>query len=217
MSDKFHVSADGTPHQCFASIRPCPLGGQDEHYASETEARAAFESSMASETFTPLSKGYTITALIPVSAPRMENGSGGSMQQLPVKGDFETPKDAVEWAKANLRDSTSLITLRNEEWDITSRVNENGQVKARTGDPMETGDFASLNLIDISEDREVFETKDVPTIGKFLIKKYGKNIQDERTLKVFSNSASSFVDQHTLSRIRAYVRAGTFGVKKTDR
>ncbi len=45
MDEKFHISRRGTPAICRAESGNCPLGSDDEHYATREEAREAFESS----------------------------------------------------------------------------------------------------------------------------------------------------------------------------
>lgn len=47
---KFHISQDGTPRACSAKIA-CPIGGQDEHYETADEARAAYENQHVGQTF----------------------------------------------------------------------------------------------------------------------------------------------------------------------
>lgn len=39
---KFHITEGGNPGPCSATVRACPLGGEDKHFGSEDEARAAF-------------------------------------------------------------------------------------------------------------------------------------------------------------------------------
>ncbi len=40
---KYHVSSDGNPRICTASEGNCPLGGNEAHFPSKADARAAFE------------------------------------------------------------------------------------------------------------------------------------------------------------------------------
>lgn len=35
---KYHIKKDGTPGICYATTKPCPLGGPDKHYNTEEEA-----------------------------------------------------------------------------------------------------------------------------------------------------------------------------------
>lgn len=52
---KYHISLKtGQPNICRATVKPCPVGGENEHYDSKEEARAAFEKS--NETFVKLEK-----------------------------------------------------------------------------------------------------------------------------------------------------------------
>lgn len=44
---KYHISpTTGNPNRCYASKRPCPLGGEKDHYESKDDARAAYEERM---------------------------------------------------------------------------------------------------------------------------------------------------------------------------
>lgn len=45
---KYHISADGTPGLCRATVGKCPLGGEGEHYSSEQEAYEASQKIMES-------------------------------------------------------------------------------------------------------------------------------------------------------------------------
>lgn len=45
---KFHVGANG-PAPCTATVRACPVGSEDEHYATQAQAQAKFEQTMANE------------------------------------------------------------------------------------------------------------------------------------------------------------------------
>lgn len=36
--NKFHISSNGEPGRCEASVKACPLGGESDHYSSEAEA-----------------------------------------------------------------------------------------------------------------------------------------------------------------------------------
>lgn len=41
---KYHISpSTGNPNRCYANTKPCPIGGEKEHYSSKEEARSAFE------------------------------------------------------------------------------------------------------------------------------------------------------------------------------
>lgn len=49
---KYHISpVTGRPNMCYASVRSCPVGGEDAHYESKEEARSAYEKDMSDETF----------------------------------------------------------------------------------------------------------------------------------------------------------------------
>lgn len=53
MADKFHINPKtGNPSECHALVK-CPFGGEDEHYDSITQARAAFEESQGSQIPSP--------------------------------------------------------------------------------------------------------------------------------------------------------------------
>lgn len=52
MAAKFHVNGEGNPGPCSAQAGNCPFGGPDAHYESQTDARAAYEMSQASNMFT---------------------------------------------------------------------------------------------------------------------------------------------------------------------
>lgn len=57
---KYHISpSTGRPNLCHASVRTCPVGGAEDHYASKEEARAGFEEKMKQETLPP-AKSKTI-------------------------------------------------------------------------------------------------------------------------------------------------------------
>lgn len=213
MAEKYHVSADGNPHKCFAEQRACPLGGEENHYSSLVEARAGYEASMADQLFpSDGRKGFAVVASGVVGPDPQESFRVPPTKKLKIKRGFSTPQEAIDWAKENIADSTQLITVENEDWQSREAVHPNGEgVASGRGNPVETGDFHTLNLIDISEDRQVIDSQDVPTIGKHWIKKYGKSITDEHSLRVLTGRIAPHVDRATLNRIRAYVRTGTFG------
>ncbi len=43
---KFHVNSNGEAGRCSATKGKCPFGGEDQHFSSADEARAAFEATM---------------------------------------------------------------------------------------------------------------------------------------------------------------------------
>ena len=44
MSTKYHISpSTGNPNKCYAHKKPCPVGGESEHYPTKEAAREAFE------------------------------------------------------------------------------------------------------------------------------------------------------------------------------
>jgi hypothetical protein len=46
MAEKYHISpTTGNPNRCYANTKPCPIGGEGEHYPTKESARKAFESS----------------------------------------------------------------------------------------------------------------------------------------------------------------------------
>lgn len=46
---KYHISPKtGNPNRCYASKKPCPLGGDDAHFPDKETARAAYEKEMES-------------------------------------------------------------------------------------------------------------------------------------------------------------------------
>lgn len=207
MANKFHVSADGNPHQCFASLRPCPLGGEDNHYGSVEEARAGFEAKMAGETFNPVGKtGYTITSLIQTGEPQSKVHAG-PMQRLPIKGGFATPEDAIKWAEDNLSDATELVNLTNEDY-AGPRMNDKGDILQS-----EPGYFKTLNLIDISKERQALDTHDVPTIGRHYIETHGDRIKDVHSMRLYTWKASHVLTPEELGRVRGYIKAATYGKK----
>lgn len=207
MATKYHVSADGNPHKCFASVRPCPLGGPEEHYASEADARQAFEASMADQTFpTDGKKGYTITSLVQVGESTSPNNPG-TFQRLPIKKGFATPEEAIEWAKANLSSATPLINLENEDY-TGPRTNENGDILA----PRE-GEFKSLNLIDISEERQALDSGDIPTMAKYYLAQSADRITDVHSLRQVTAMAGQVLPADQLGRLRGYLKAATYGKK----
>lgn len=46
---KFHISKNGEPALCSATIQSCPLGGSDEHFASKEAAYQHLEEKAAKE------------------------------------------------------------------------------------------------------------------------------------------------------------------------
>lgn len=47
---KYHISPQtGRPNKCYASTRPCPIGGEGEHYSTREEAKKAIEEKAAKE------------------------------------------------------------------------------------------------------------------------------------------------------------------------
>lgn len=51
---RYHINPDtGKPGACGAQSGNCPFGGEHQHFASEANARAAYELSMAAETLPP--------------------------------------------------------------------------------------------------------------------------------------------------------------------
>lgn len=61
MTTKYHISpTTGNPNRCYADKRPCPLGGEQEHYPTKEAAKAAFEAKHAGETVAKsVSKGLS--------------------------------------------------------------------------------------------------------------------------------------------------------------
>lgn len=55
MSVKYHISPEtGRPNICRATVKPCPLGGEGDHYPSKEEAREAYEKKKQAEVVAPL-------------------------------------------------------------------------------------------------------------------------------------------------------------------
>lgn len=50
---KYHITSKGEPGVCRATSRPCPLGGEEEHYGSKAEAQQAYEKKMGESTPPP--------------------------------------------------------------------------------------------------------------------------------------------------------------------
>lgn len=48
MTTKFHVTDDGV-RPCKATVKACPLGGENIHFTSQQDAQAAYEAKMAEE------------------------------------------------------------------------------------------------------------------------------------------------------------------------
>jgi hypothetical protein len=46
MSDRFHIKPDGTVGKCTATKRPCPFGGEENHYSTPEAAYQAFQERM---------------------------------------------------------------------------------------------------------------------------------------------------------------------------
>lgn len=47
MTTKYHISHQtGRPNKCYATKQPCPIGGENDHYATREEAQEAFEDIM---------------------------------------------------------------------------------------------------------------------------------------------------------------------------
>jgi hypothetical protein len=49
MAVKFHIKPDGTVAKCTATKRPCPYGGDENHFPSKEAAEKAFQDRMESE------------------------------------------------------------------------------------------------------------------------------------------------------------------------
>lgn len=61
MAEKYHISpTTGNPNRCYANTKPCPLGGEKEHYPTKEAARAAYEKKQA-PSLTGLKKTKTAT------------------------------------------------------------------------------------------------------------------------------------------------------------
>ena len=70
MADKYHISpSTGNPNKCSASVKPCPLGGENEHYPSKEAAREAYEK-------TQTNGGNTVAKLKKATASKVENEQG---------------------------------------------------------------------------------------------------------------------------------------------
>jgi len=71
---KYHINGEGNPGVCSAGRsvngRPCPFGGESDHYASVPEAREAYERQM--ETF---ADGATAAAATPAWSPKLPQSS----------------------------------------------------------------------------------------------------------------------------------------------
>jgi hypothetical protein len=49
MSDKYHIKPNGTVAKCTATKRPCPYGGDENHFSTKEAANEAFQKRMENE------------------------------------------------------------------------------------------------------------------------------------------------------------------------
>lgn len=127
------------------------------------------------------------------------------MRHLAVRSGFPTAAQAIEWAKENLPDSTELVNIVNEDYD-GPRLNDKGQVMSPDEDH-----FKVLNLVDISRERSLLETQDVPQIAKYYLDRYSDKITDVHTMRLYTGKAARFLPADVLGRVRGYIKAATYG------
>lgn len=84
---KYHISpSTGRPNLCQATKKACPLGGEDDHYSSKDEARAAYEQKQGSQV-TPA-----------VKKRRKRFTPPATLADVPTNPDFAHLESALAWA-----------------------------------------------------------------------------------------------------------------------
>lgn len=116
MSDKYHISpVTGNPNRCYASKKPCPVGGADEHYSSKEEAREAYEKSQSEG-------GQTVTKLKKTPAPSSDT-QGKSASVTSIGGTTITPEMTEKYREVVTNSYISTTPpLNNSEKKILSDV-----------------------------------------------------------------------------------------------
>lgn len=107
---KYHISpSTGNPNRCYASKKPCPLGGSEAHYGTKEEARAAYEAGQ-------------VGGALPVSrkAPQASVQEEGVSYTFPAR---RLPEALNSIEKANRRlerfGIAERFTVEVEEWHRT--------------------------------------------------------------------------------------------------
>lgn len=74
---KYHISpATGRPNRCYAEKKPCPLGGQDDHYPDKATAREAYEKKAKEENGGQTTTSFKKNNVVSISAnPKFQEGN----------------------------------------------------------------------------------------------------------------------------------------------
>lgn len=128
MADKYHISpSTGNPNKCYASVKPCPLGGESDHYPTKEAARNAYEKSQSEG-------GQTVTKLRKSAAPAETSGKLASVTTLGGKTRTPAMTEGYNSALPNLGYQTP--PLSQVEKKILADVGEGKNVSDEKLDSM---------------------------------------------------------------------------------
>lgn len=135
---KYHISPKtGFPNICRATDRPCPIGGQDEHYSTKDEARQAFEKKNTNElgaTASIKKERKQTLKTSELNSLAKETSDRGEIKQILEFGSERTLKNLGQ--NPNI-DSESLVkgykAAKTEDARLGITLNKNFPVKEMTG------------------------------------------------------------------------------------
>lgn len=94
---KYHINPTGNVAPCNASTRPCPHGGEENHFGSEAEARKAFEERNSTEALKPVVKRPGIR----LERRAEKHVIPKTWADVPAKTNDEAIKNALAYAVVN--------------------------------------------------------------------------------------------------------------------
>lgn len=107
---KYHINqATGNVAPCNASTRPCPHGGEENHFGSEAEARKVFEERNSTEALKPVVKRPGVR----LERRAEKYPAPKTWADVPAKADDEAIKNALAYAVVNNR--AAVITYEATE------------------------------------------------------------------------------------------------------
>lgn len=102
---KYHVTKDGNPGLCTATVKPCPLGEPDEHYDTPEQAREAYEKAM--EAVPELSyKKYNKDVTVELSQTSFQEPPSDQEEWMPID-----PEDSA-YARPSELDGKSIDEIK---------------------------------------------------------------------------------------------------------
>lgn len=173
MTVKYHISpTTGNPNRCYAEKRPCPLGGEAEHYGSKEDARAAYEAqhTAAAQAHRKAPAQGTSFASEDSLLPGMGRASSGAKSQARVEAypqlAFEDVRDeAGDWVtEVHANGETAFTVATRKEAETAARARETGQwqplreaMQAEPASCEEVDDLLTYQADELDEELEARE------------------------------------------------------------